>query len=63
MQCVRDRYPALFGPAENTMQLFMWQRDTVEVAHYIKDCFGVLGALHDAPDDASISSSPALAAG
>ena len=23
MQCVRDRYPALFGPANNTMQLFM----------------------------------------
>ena len=29
MQCVRDRYPALFSPATNTMQLFMWQRNTV----------------------------------
>ena len=45
MQCVRDRYPALFSPAKNTMQLFMWQRDIVGVAHYIKDCFEVLGAL------------------
>ena len=63
MQCVRDRYPALFSPAKNTMQLFMWQRDIVGVAHYIKDCFEVLGALDDAPDDASTSSSSALAAG
>ena len=27
MQCVLDRYPALFSPAKSTMQLFMWQRD------------------------------------
>ena len=27
MQCVRDQYPALFSPAQNTMQLFMWQRN------------------------------------
>ena len=33
------RYPALFSPATNTMQLFMWQRDIVGVAHYIMDCF------------------------
>ena len=26
MQCVRDRYPALLNPANNTMHLFMWQR-------------------------------------
>ena len=63
MQCVRDRYPALFSPAKNTMQLFMWQHDIVGVAHFIQDCFEVLGALDDAPDDASTSSSSALAAG
>ena len=45
MQCVRDWYPALFNPAKTTMQLFMWQRDIVGVAHYIMDCFEVLGAL------------------
>ena len=45
------------GRSCNTMQLFMWQRDIVGVAHYIKDCFGVLG------DDASTSSSSGLAAG
>ena len=44
-----------------TMQLFMWQREIVGVAHYIMECFDVLGALDDAPDDASTSS--ALAAG
>ena len=63
MLCVRHWYPALLSPAKNTMQLFMWQHDIVAVAHYIKDCFEVLGALDDAPDDASASSSPALAAG
>ena len=63
MQCVRDRYPALFGPAKSTMVLFMWQHDIVGVAHFIKDCFEVLGALDDVPDDASTSSSSALAAG
>ena len=63
MQCVRDRYPALFSPAKNTMQLFMWQHDSVGVAQYIMVCFDVLGALDDAPDDAPISSSSALAAG
>ena len=63
MQCVRDRYPALFSPAKNTMQLFMWQRNIVGVAHFVQDCFEVLGALDDAPDDASTSSSSALAAG
>ena len=60
---VWDRYPALFSPATNTMQPFLWQHDIVGVAHYIKDCFEVLGALDDAPDDASTSSSSALAAG
>ena len=63
MQCVRDQYPALFSPAKNTMQLLMWQHDILGVAHYIKDGFEMLGALHDAPDDASTSSSSALAAG
>ena len=63
MQCVRDRYPALFSPANNTMQLFMWQRNNVGVARFVKDCFEVLGALDDAPDDASTSFLSALAAG
>ena len=63
MQCVRDWYPALLSPATNTMQLFMWQRNIVGVAHFVQDCFEVLGALDDAPDDASTSSSSALAAG
>ena len=62
-QCVRGQKPALFSPAENTMQLFMWQLDTVGVAHDIVDCFHVLCALNDAPDDASTSSPSALAAG
>ena len=62
LQSVRDRYPALFGPAKNTM-LLMWQRNIVGVAHFVQDCFEVLGALDDAPDDASTSSSSALAAG
>ena len=38
MQCVLVRCPALFNPATNTMQLFMWQRDIVGVAHCIMDC-------------------------
>ena len=37
MQCVRDWYPALFSPAKNTVQLFMWQCDIVGVAHYVMD--------------------------
>jgi hypothetical protein len=63
LQWLWDRYLALFGPAKNTMQLFMWQRDIVGVAHYIKGYLEVLGALDDAPDDRSTSSSSALAAG
>ena len=35
----------------------------IGVAHYTMDSFDVLGALDDAPDDASASSSSALAAG
>ena len=62
-QPVQDRYPALFSPAQGTVQLFMWQQDIVGVAHYIMDCFDALSALSDAPDDASTSSSSALAAG
>ena len=53
---------AMFSPANNTMQLFMWQRNVVGVAQFVKDCFEVLGALDDASDDASTSSSSALAA-
>ena len=60
---LRFRAPALFIPAENTMQLFMWQLDTVWVAHYIMECFVVLVFLDDTPDDASTLSSSALAAG
>ena len=62
MQPVRHCYPALFSTAQITMQLFMWQHDIVGVAHYIMDYFD---ALSDAPDhdDASTSSSSALAAG
>ena len=63
MQCVRDWYRALFSPAKNTMQLFVWQRNIVGVAHYITDSIEVLGALDDAPDDPSTSPSSALAAG
>ena len=53
MQCVRVRYAALFSRAETTMQLFMWQRNIVGVAHNIMECFEVLGALDDAPHDAT----------
>ena len=45
---VRGPYPALFSPATDTMQLFMWQRDIVGVAHYNMNYFEVLGALDDA---------------
>ena len=38
MHCVPDRYPALFCPATYTMHLFMWQQNTVGVAHYIMVC-------------------------
>ena len=41
--------PASFSPATKTMELFMWQRNTVGVgAHYVMDCSVVLGALDDA---------------
>ena len=57
MQCVRDRYPALFSPAKNTMQLFMWQHtcggDTASqgVTSTIVMC---LVPLSGAPDHASV---------
>ena len=66
MQTVRDRYPALFSPAKGSMQLFMWQPDIVGVAHFVMDCFDLLGVVPDAQDDGSSdsdSSSSALAAG
>ena len=63
MQCVRDRFPAMFSTAKNNMQLFMWQHDIVGVGTLHQDCFEVLGALDDAPDDASTSSLSALAGG
>ena len=56
MQCVRGRYSALFSPATNTMpHEQLWQQNVVGEAHYIMDCFQVLGALDDAPDDAPAS--------
>ena len=63
MQSVRDRYPALYSPERSTVQLFMRQHDTVGLAHYIMECFDVLGALSDVPDDATISSALAAPAG
>ena len=36
---------ALLPFAFLTMQLFTWQQKTLRVAHYILDCFDVLGAL------------------
>ena len=51
------------GAVPQQVQLFMWQWNIVGVAHYIMVWFEVLGALDDAPDDASTSSSSALAAG
>ena len=53
LPCSVWRYAALFSPGNITMQLFMWQRVIVGVAHCITDCFDVLGALDDAPDDAT----------
>ena len=53
MQIVMDRYPALFGPAEDTKQLFMRLPDivghSVGVAHIVTDWFDRLGAAPDAP--------------
>ena len=47
--------------ANNTItmmvQLFMWQRGIVGQAHHIMGWFEMLGALDDAPDDASIFNS------
>ena len=63
MQCVGIGNPALFSPAEDTMQLFMWQRDIVGVAHNIMDQSMRLAPLMMFPDFASILSSSALAAG
>ena len=39
MQTVRDRYPALFSPAQGSMQFFMWQANIVGVAHFVMDTF------------------------
>ena len=53
---MHKQHPDLFSPSENTMQLFMWQRDIVGgVAPYDMECFDVLGVLDDAPGDASTS--------
>ena len=46
----------------DAIQLCMWQHNIIRLAHYIKDCCEVLGAQDNAPDDASTSSSSALAA-
>ena len=58
--------PALFSPAQGSMQLFMWQADIVGVAHFVMDCFDLFGAAPCGHDDGysdSDSSSSALAAG
>ena len=49
--------------AENAMQLFMWRRDIVGVAHCIMDFLEVPGALMMLLMMHQVSSSPALAAG
>jgi hypothetical protein len=54
MHGLREQYPALFQVS--TMQQFMWQRDVLGVAHFIKDCFAMLAAP-DAPDSGSDISS------
>ena len=46
-----------------TMQLFLWRRNIVGVAHYIVACLDAPGVLTDAHDVVSASSSSALAAG
>ena len=46
---------SLFTPAKNLMQLFMWQRDIVGLAHDIRVLPGLLNALLDVPDEASTS--------
>ena len=63
MHYVRNWYPALFSPATNNMQVFIWQRDIVGLAEYIMSYFHIFGALPDAPDGALPSSSSALTAG
>ena len=45
MMPVWNRYPALFSPAESTMQLYMWQHDIVGVAHCVMDGFDILMSL------------------
>ena len=44
MQCVRDKYAALFAHGACTMQQLMWQVEITGVAHSIKICFAVLDA-------------------
>ena len=63
-------FPALSGrpeafPTAAKLQraVQVWLRDTAGGACYSVDCLDVLGALYGAPDDASSSSSSALAAG
>ena len=54
----------LTGPGcSKLLREFAACRDAVGVTHYITGCFNVLGALDDAPDNASTSSPSALAAG
>ena len=46
MQCVLDKYAALFVDGASTMhmQQFMWQQDVIGVAHFVKGCFDMLDA-------------------
>ena len=44
LQCVRDKYAALFAHGACNMQQFMCQVEITGVAHFIKECFAVLDA-------------------
>ena len=55
MPSVMDFPPALCR-AKGTMQLLVWQHDTLRVAHYTMCALGLLWALPDAHDDADSAS-------
>ena len=42
-----DRYPALLSPAKGSMQLFMWQPETVGVVHSVMNSSDLHGAAPD----------------
>ena len=41
LQCIRDKYPHLFGQHARTMLQFIWQTDLHGVASFIADCLDV----------------------